>query len=247
MIRIIFLLLLYSPIGAFYCSSALSARHGSFPCCFTIWSQPVQPSAALFLSSIEEENGTIRPVKKPIVRRKPVKRVGRQFWTPEEDELLKEDAKLAELINIHGPSWPLIASLMDGRTYHQCYHRWNYHLNPDNKMLWKKEEDEIIRFFVKQSQREGNREPVWSALLPLLPGRSLEEVTKRYETVEKDEEELLVKTVLECKALKKRFTWSEVARRLSIGKSAEACNGHWRYYQRRLKELQMRNENITNT
>lgn len=62
--------------------------------------------------------------------------------------------------------------------------RWNYHLNPDNKMLWKREEDEIIRFFVKQSRREGNKEPVWTALLPLLPGRSQEEVAKRYASID---------------------------------------------------------------
>lgn len=88
-----------------------------------------------------------------------------------------------------------------------------------------------------------------------LKGRTMQAINQRCNELgvgtivfwKKDEEELLVKTVLECKALKKRFTWSEVAKRLSIGKSAEACNGHWRYYQRRLKELQMRNESATNT
>lgn len=147
MIRVILLLLFYSPIGAFYCSSTLSARQGGFPCCFTIWSQPVQPSAALFLSSIEQEDRIIRPVKNKIARRKAVQPGGRQFWTPEEDELLK--VGMEEFSGYRDKWRRIIQAYLPHKKSAQLKSRWNYTLNPEIKFgTWTAEvANAIVSFF----------------------------------------------------------------------------------------------------
>ena len=60
----------------------------------------------------------------------------------------QEDAKLLELIGVHGPAhWSVIAEHLPGRQGKQCRERWRNHLCPDiNKESWA--DDEEWRLFL---------------------------------------------------------------------------------------------------
>ena len=79
-----------------------------------------------------------------------------------------EDAKLLELIGVHGPShWSVIAEHLPGRQGKQCRERWRNHLSPDiNKESWS--EGEEWRLFLLHKIL-GNS---WATLSKLLHNRT---------------------------------------------------------------------------
>ncbi|EGR34704.1 myb protein, putative, partial [Ichthyophthirius multifiliis] len=90
------------------------------------------------------------------------KNCAKRWWTPEEDNLLKQ------LVNQLGAkNWKKIASYFLERSNVQCLHRWQKVLNPSLvKGPWTKEEDEIVTKLVMQQGPKN-----WSAIAKHLPGR----------------------------------------------------------------------------
>jgi myb proto-oncogene protein len=85
-------------------------------------------------------------------------------WTPE------EDAKLTEAVKKYGTDWVKVATLVHGRSNHQCRHRWTYTLDPtigkSAGKLWTPEEDAKLTEAVKKHGTD------WVAVAALVPGRT---------------------------------------------------------------------------
>jgi hypothetical protein len=116
---------------------------------------------------VEEYNIPVIPGELPVATARRSKR----WWTPEEDQ------KLKELVERHGPrNWKTIAQYFDDRTDVQCLHRWQKVLNPELiKGPWTKEEDEIVMKLVK---KYGPRH--WSTIASNLPGRIGKQCRERW-------------------------------------------------------------------
>jgi hypothetical protein len=96
--------------------------------------------------------------------------VKKSKWSPEEDELLRQN------VNVHGlGNWSLVAQSIPGRNGKQCRERWMNQLCPSlNKDNWTPQEDMVL---VQQQRIYGN---VWSQIAQFLPGRSPNAVKNRW-------------------------------------------------------------------
>jgi hypothetical protein len=88
----------------------------------------------------------------------------------------QEDARLLELVNIHGlDSWYNVARELGGRTARQCRDRYDHFLKPSqNTNPWTPEEDDILK------QRYEEIGPKWAALRQYFPGRTDLNVKNRF-------------------------------------------------------------------
>ncbi|KAA8498942.1 Transcription factor [Porphyridium purpureum] len=94
----------------------------------------------------------------------------RQYWTPEEDEMLRV------LVDSMGPAdWPNLSAKMSGRTSKQCRERWLNHLQPStHKSAWTAGEDALLAIMHSQ---HGNK---WRLISQHMPGRSDNDIKNRF-------------------------------------------------------------------
>jgi hypothetical protein len=91
-----------------------------------------------------------------------------------------EDSKLKDAVQTHsGKNWDAIAALVQGRTKKQCYRRWHRVLKPSirlsgHKGTWTAVEDMKLKSAL---QTHGGR--YWSAIAPLVPGRTQKQCRDR--------------------------------------------------------------------
>lgn len=107
----------------------------------------------------------IRKLRKTSSSSAQKKKINKEKWIQEEDELLKELAKK------HGSRrWHLVAAHFrgrTGRTAKQCRERYRYQLHPHvRKGPWSKEEELTMR---EAHSQVGNK---WSLIALRLPGRT---------------------------------------------------------------------------
>jgi hypothetical protein len=98
--------------------------------------------------------------------------INRGKWTPD------EDTKLTEALTEHGNNWVQVATMVPGRTNHQCRHRWAKCLDPTiehTKGKWKPEEDAKLTGAVKE---HGENNSI--AVAALVPGRTNVHVRNRW-------------------------------------------------------------------
>ncbi|KAL8137651.1 LOW QUALITY PROTEIN: hypothetical protein V2J09_003652 [Rumex salicifolius] len=96
-------------------------------------------------------------------------------WTPEEDDILREQ------ISIHGTdNWTIIASKFKDKTTRQCRRRWYTYLNSDfKKGGWSPEEDVLL---CEAQKVFGNR---WTEIAKVVSGRTDNAVKNRFTTLSK--------------------------------------------------------------
>ena len=93
----------------------------------------------------------------------------RNPWQPH------ENARLIELVNKHGQSWALIASMMEGRTGKQVRDRYLNILRPNiKKGDWTPQEDQHILSLYYQFGHK------WSKISSFVPGRTEGQVKNRF-------------------------------------------------------------------
>ncbi|CAN6484706.1 unnamed protein product [Victoria cruziana] len=94
-------------------------------------------------------------------------------WTPEEDEILREQ------IRVRGTeSWKDIASNFKNKTSRQCRRRWYAYLNTDcKKGGWSEEEDRLL---CEAQKMYGNK---WTEIAKVVSGRTDNAVKNRFTTL----------------------------------------------------------------
>ncbi|KAK8686792.1 hypothetical protein V6N13_125809 [Hibiscus sabdariffa] len=94
-------------------------------------------------------------------------------WTPEEDDILREQ------ISLHGTqNWAIIASKFKDKTTRQCRRRWYTYLNSDfKKGGWSPEEDLLL---CEAQKIFGNR---WTEIAKVVSGRTDNAVKNRFSTL----------------------------------------------------------------
>ncbi|KAK8526015.1 hypothetical protein V6N12_020496 [Hibiscus sabdariffa] len=94
-------------------------------------------------------------------------------WTPEEDDILREQ------ISLHGTqNWAIIASKFKDKTTRQCRRRWYTYLNSDfKKGGWSPEEDMLL---CEAQKIFGNR---WTEIAKVVSGRTDNAVKNRFSTL----------------------------------------------------------------
>jgi hypothetical protein len=124
-------------------------------CCST--SHSSEDFSSFFLDYLPPSNSPNSSVKK-------------SKWTPEEDELLRQNVAIRGVAN-----WTVVSSAIPGRNGKQCRERWMNQLCPDlNKENWTAQEDFIL---MRQQWIYGN---MWSQIAAALPGRSANAVKNRW-------------------------------------------------------------------
>ncbi|XP_008797126.1 transcription factor MYB124-like [Phoenix dactylifera] len=94
-------------------------------------------------------------------------------WTPEEDDLLREQVALHGTIN-----WTKIASQFKDKSGRQCRRRWNSYLNSEcKKGGWSPEEDNLL---CEAQKVYGNR---WTEIAKVVSGRTDNAVKNRFSTL----------------------------------------------------------------
>jgi hypothetical protein len=97
-------------------------------------------------------------------------------WTPEEDTKLTSAVKMACKKKQgwgHRTDWPAISKLVPGRTYQQCWNRWNDALHPKSDETtarvgkWTKEEDSTLKDAAEKHNGKN-----WAPIAALVPGRT---------------------------------------------------------------------------
>ncbi|KAJ8760904.1 hypothetical protein K2173_021942 [Erythroxylum novogranatense] len=96
-------------------------------------------------------------------------------WTPQEDDILREQIKL------HGTeNWSIIASEFKDKTTRQCRRRWYTYLNSDfRRGGWSPEEDMLL---CEAQKVFGNR---WTEIAKVVSGRTDNAVKNRFSTLSK--------------------------------------------------------------
>jgi hypothetical protein len=87
-----------------------------------------------------------------------------------------EDARLRELVRLHGPkAWDRIAKEMPGRKARQCRERWKHYVSSEKSSFeWTAEEDHLL---FEKMQEHG---PKWTVLSQFFPGRTDMQVKTRW-------------------------------------------------------------------
>jgi hypothetical protein len=90
---------------------------------------------------------------------------------------MQQDANLFKAVKKHGENnWNAVATLVPGRTNHQCRQRWTTSLDPAiNRGEWTVEEDANLTAAVKKHGGSN-----WSAVSALVPGRTNGQCGKRW-------------------------------------------------------------------
>lgn len=153
----------------------------------------------------------------------------RRVWTPEEDE------KLRLLVSYWGDQcgknghWDKISSHFVNRTSKDCRKRWFHSLDPKLKRgRWTEHEDKVL---IEAYKKMG---PVWHRIAQLIPGRTDDQCSKRYNDVldpnisnrlrswSQEEDQLLLRLV------KKHGTkWRHIAKEMD-GRTGLTCRNRWR-------------------
>ena len=179
-------------------------------------------SDILAISKKESKNVKFKKIKKP------------NFWTEEEDQILKEKAQEYNFKN-----WRKIANFIPGRTSIQCSARYRRIRPGLNKGSWNKEEDEqLLLLFQKYGKN-------WAAISKEMPHRTGKQIRDRF------------LNSLDSKFVRGKFTqeedqiiikyykiyghsWSKIARKLKTRTGDMVKN---RFYSS-LKKIISRNKNI---
>ena len=179
-------------------------------------------SDILAISKKESKNVKFKKIKKP------------NFWTEEEDQILKEKAQEYNFKN-----WRKIANFIPGRTSIQCSARYRRIRPGLNKGSWNKEEDEqLLLLFQKYGKN-------WAAISKEMPHRTGKQIRDRF------------LNSLDSKFVRGKFTqeedqiiikyykiyghsWSKIARKLKTRTGDMVKN---RFYSS-LKKIVSRNKNI---
>ncbi|GAM19922.1 hypothetical protein SAMD00019534_030970 [Acytostelium subglobosum LB1] len=148
-------------------------------------------------------------------------------WTKEEDEIL-----MSQFLKYNGMgerSWQRIAEALDGRTGHQCLHRWQKTLDPTIKRgRWSDEEDDQLRKAVELYGR-GN----WILIKNHVPGRTDMQCRERWCNVMDpvvtrapwtDEEDAKLKTIVDRLGMGK---WAQVAKEM-VCRTDNQCWRRWK-------------------
>ncbi|KAG1334495.1 Transcription factor MYB124 [Cocos nucifera] len=94
-------------------------------------------------------------------------------WTPEEDDLLREQVALHGIVN-----WTKISSQFKDKSGRQCRRRWNAYLNSEcKKGGWSAEEDKLL---CEAQKVYGNR---WTEIAKVVSGRTDNAVKNRFSTL----------------------------------------------------------------
>lgn len=94
--------------------------------------------------------------------------IKKEKWTDE------EDARLLELVSIHGNAWAEISRQLEGRTDQQCMGRWRRHLDPAiRRDAWNAPEDAALTNLYR---RHGSQ---WSAIAKSIDGRTAQQCRAR--------------------------------------------------------------------
>ena len=179
-------------------------------------------SDILAISKKESKNVKFKKIKKP------------NFWTEEEDQILKEKAQEYNFKN-----WRKIANFIPGRTSIQCSARYRRIRPGLNKGSWNKEEDEqLLLLFQKYGKN-------WAAISKEMPHRTGKQIRDRF------------LNSLDSKFVRGKFTqeedqiiikyykiyghsWAKIARKLKTRTGDMVKN---RFYSS-LKKIVSRNKNI---
>ena len=179
-------------------------------------------SDILAISKKESKNVKFKKIKKP------------NFWTEEEDQILKEKAQEYNFKN-----WRKIANFIPGRTSIQCSARYRRIRPGLNKGSWNKEEDEqLLLLFQKYGKN-------WAAISKEMPHRTGKQIRDRF------------LNSLDSKFVRGKFTqeedqiiikyykiyghsWAKIAKKLKTRTGDMVKN---RFYSS-LKKIVSRNKNI---
>ena len=179
-------------------------------------------SDILVISKKESKNVKFKKIKKP------------NFWTEEEDQILKEKAQEYNFKN-----WRKIANFIPGRTSIQCSARYRRIRPGLNKGSWNKEEDEqLLLLFQKYGKN-------WAAISKEMPHRTGKQIRDRF------------LNSLDSKFVRGKFTqeedqiiikyykiyghsWAKIAKKLKTRTGDMVKN---RFYSS-LKKIVSRNKNI---
>ena len=179
-------------------------------------------SDILAISKKESKNVKLKKIKKP------------NFWTEEEDQILKEKAQEYNFKN-----WRKIANFIPGRTSIQCSARYRRIRPGLNKGSWNKEEDEqLLLLFQKYGKN-------WAAISKEMPHRTGKQIRDRF------------LNSLDSKFVRGKFTqeedqiiikyykiyghsWAKIAKKLKTRTGDMVKN---RFYSS-LKKIVSRNKNI---